>query len=209
MKMEELDRIITLAINAHHSPASDAFWIFMSSSKWWYLLYAALITLMFWRLGWKKGLVMLAATALTILLTDQCCNLIKNSVCRLRPGNDPEMLARGLYLPIAASTKHIYGFLSAHSANSFAVVVLTSAFLHTDKRLTLKGSRNPSWLIYLIVMVLWASLVAISRVFLARHFVGDILAGAALGCIIAAATAYAAMRLYDRFASSGHFLKIE
>lgn len=201
----EFDKAITLAINSFHTPASDAFWIFMSRSKVWIPLYLALIALMFWRLGWKKALTMVAAAALTILLTDQCCNLIKNTVCRLRPGNDPDMIARGLYMPIQASTRHIYGFLSAHSANSFAVVCLCAIFLRKDRRLTLKHSGNPAWLIILVAMILWASLVAISRVFLAKHFVGDIVAGAFLGTAIAAGISCGAIYVHNKFIPKSKF----
>lgn len=191
MALEQIDQTITLLINSHHCSASDAFWSAVSGVWIWVPLYALIIGLMFWSLGWKKALAMVLATAVTVLLTDQLCTLIKDSVCRLRPANDPVMLERGLYLPCGASKRHIYGFLSAHAANCFAVTTCSAIFLREDKRLS-----KAWWGSFLGFMILWAGMVSISRVFLAKHFVGDILAGALFGCAIAAAISYLTLYLY-------------
>lgn len=193
--MEELDRALTLAINSVHTPGSDAFWIFMSKNAVAAVVYIAVIALMFWRLGWKKALLMVVTTAIVIGLEDQCCNLIKDGVARLRPCNDPVMIERGIYLPIPPS-RHIYGFPSAHSAASFAFLTCVVFFLSMDERLREKGCHLKAAVT--CTLVIWASLVALSRIFLARHFVGDIIVGAVFGYAIAHLTCLLSKNLYER-----------
>lgn len=172
----ELDRALTLALNGLHSPASDSFWLFMSRTNVWIPLYVLVVILMIWKLGWKKGLLFVMATALSILATDQLCNLVKDSVCRLRPSSDPLMNEAGLYA-LQKPGRHIYGFFSAHAANAFAFATATFLALKTS------GER---WVgRYCAAAIVWASLVAVSRVFCGKHFLGDILVGAVAGSVVA------------------------
>lgn len=172
----ELDRAWTLALNGLHCPVSDSFWLFMSQVKVWYVMYALIVALMVWRLGWKKGMLFVLATALSILLTDQMCNLVKDSVCRLRPSSDPLMNEAGLYA-LQKPGRHIYGFFSGHAANAFAFATATFMALRTS---------HERWVgKYGAFIYVWASLVALSRIFCGKHFLGDILVGAAAGSVIA------------------------
>lgn len=172
----ELDRAWTLALNGLHCPASDSFWLFMSQVKVWYPLYILVAALIIWRLGWKKGLLFVLAAALSILCTDQLCNLVKDSVCRLRPSSDPLMNEAGLYA-LQKPGRHIYGFFSAHAANAFAFATATY--------LALKTSREKWVKYYGTVIFVWAALVSISRVFCGKHFLGDVLVGALAGGLVA------------------------
>ena len=167
--MEQLDQTITLWLNGLHCPFTDGMWLLFSNRTVWIPLYLLGAGLMIWRCGWKKGLAMVLLTALAILCVDQFCNLIKNSVCRLRPCNDPEIVKKGLHMLAGASASHPYGFFSAHAANAMAFAVASAKFL---KRGTLP-------------LCLWAVLVGISRVFVGKHFLGDVLAGFLVGAIIA------------------------
>lgn len=167
--LETLDQNITLAINSLNSPISDQIWIWFSNRLIWIPLYLLIIVLLIHKLGWKKGLISVLAIILCILCVDQFCNLIKNSVCRLRPCNDPEIVKKGLHMLAGASASHPYGFFSAHAANAMAFAVASAKFL---KRGTLP-------------LCLWAVLVGISRVFVGKHFLGDVLAGFLVGAIIA------------------------
>lgn len=176
----ELDRAWTLALNRLHCPASDAFWLFMSGKEVWFILYALVAALMIWKLGWKKGLVYVLAAVLSIVCIDQLCNLVKNSVCRLRPSSDPDMIAAGLYA-LQKPGKHIYGFFSAHAANCFGFATATFLALR-QVRLT----RPPKWVAwYGAGVYLWAFLVALSRIFCGKHFLGDIFVGAIVGSLVA------------------------
>ena len=86
--VHQLDQQITLTINSWNSAITDPFWTFMSMKLVWIPLYLGIIALLVWKLGWKKALFVVAGVGLTIGFCDQFANLIKNSVCRIRPLND-------------------------------------------------------------------------------------------------------------------------
>lgn len=202
--MGELDRTITLAINGLHCPTSDAFWIFLSDKVTTAVIYIIVLAIMFWKLGWKKALFMLLTTAIILGLEDQICNLIKDFTARLRPGNDPIMLERGLYLPIPASARQIHGFPSAHAANAFGFLTCVTMFFMAGAKgrfgeaaLQPETGKVVKWVVG--VLSVWAFLISLSRVFLARHYVGDILFGGFLGWILALGGCMLAFYLWRRY----------
>ena len=183
--LEQLDKTWTLAINGLHTPFTDRMWMFFSGRAEWIPLYVLVIVLLIWRLGWKKGLVMILTTAVCILCVDQFANLIKNSVMRLRPGCDPDMVAGGLHILIT-SKANSYGFFSAHAGNALAFAVCTLKALRMGR-----DAKQRPWnglcSAYSILIVIWAVLVGFSRIFVGKHFLGDVLTGFAVGLIFAEA----------------------
>jgi undecaprenyl-diphosphatase len=120
------------------------------------------------------GLALLAAnrhTGLAALLGNVISHIIvqvlKRSVARSRPC-DPS--GRSLALVAAPDP---FSFPSGHSAAAFAVAVASAA--------------DHPWVSPLALPL--AGLVAASRVWLRVHHVGDVVAGAALGCLGALAAA--------------------
>ena len=188
-QMEALDKSLTLAINGWGQ--MDSFWMFMSKTKVWIPLYLLIIALLIWKLGWKRGLVMVFFIALGCGLSDQLCNLVKNSACRLRPSFDPEMLERGIKVLSMSSAKHCYGFYSAHSSSCFMLATGASLALRwglmTPGTPGCEKTRHPKLheVSFTVFMFVWAALVAFSRVFLAKHFLGDITVGCFAGVILA------------------------
>ena len=176
-KLDLLDRHITLAINSVNCPASDAFWLFMSNRVVWYALYIAFLALMFWRLGWKKALVMTAYIILCIVCVDQFANLIKDWACRLRPSHDPKMIEQGIRVLEGISENHCYGFYSAHAGNAFAFAVASIIAIKEDKRLKWRG--------YSIPIIIWALLLSLSRIFVGKHYFGDVVVGIIVGVAVA------------------------
>lgn len=168
------DQAATLYVNSLHSPFSDSVWQFFSEVEVWIPLYALVLFFLVRRLGWKKALVAVVAIVLTTVCCDQGANLFKNWICRLRPSHDPWMLANGLYLPGDAGG--LYGFFSGHAANSFGFAASTLGIFRSDERHSYKA--------YGWAIMIWAFLVSLSRIFLGRHFFGDILAGAAVGLLL-------------------------
>lgn len=181
--LEQLDRSWTLAINALHTPFTDRMWMFFSGKLEWLPLYLLVIALLIWRLGWRKGLTMILTTALCILCVDQFANLIKNAAERLRPGCDEQMLAAGLNVLIP-SRPGSFGFFSAHAGNALAFAVCTlKAFGMAD------NARQKPWKglgdAYSVVIVIWALMVSASRIFVGKHFLGDVIVGICVGILFA------------------------
>lgn len=165
------DQAITLFLNSFHCPGSDALWLVISEKYVWFPAYGVLIGFLIWRLGWKRGLIVVGTILLTILLVDQSSYHIKEAIQRLRPCHCEPMLARGLHCP--CSDASLYGFFSGHAANSFALVACTLTALKAD---TAHRYRAFAWCSYV-----WAALVALSRVMIGVHYFGDIFVGTLWG----------------------------
>lgn len=173
--LDGLDRAATLALNSLHVPATDAMWMLFSDKKVWYPLYLALAVLLFLRMNWKKALIVLVSAVLAVVSCDQLANLVKDAVCRLRPCWDSRMLSGGLR--VLEGKGNLYGFFSAHAANAFAVATSLSAGFRT-------GDKSRSYKGFSAGMYVWAALVGLSRIFVGKHFLGDVLTGAAVGLLI-------------------------
>ena len=189
--VHHLDQEVTLAINSWYSNLTDPIWEFFSDKLVWIPMYAAIVGLLFWRLGWKKGLVAIAGVLLTFGFCDQFSNVIKYAVCRIRPVNDEFMIAQGLHI---LETGGGYSFFSAHAANSFGLAASTYIGIRLDKRLKWKG--------YAAWMFFWATMVAISRVFVGKHYLGDIIAGSIVGLAAGLAFGYLAKWVCNKYFST-------
>ena len=97
-EIHHIDQLLTLEINSWHSFITDPIWAFFSDKFVWAPMYAAIIALLIWKLGWKRGLIVLAGALLTFAFCDQFSNLIKHAVGRIRPLNDEFMIAQGLHV---------------------------------------------------------------------------------------------------------------
>lgn len=172
--LDAADRDATLALNALHSPVSDAVWLFFSARGIWFVMYAVILFFMFRNLGWRRALIVFASCVLFVLACDQFANLVKHSVCRLRPMEDADMLSRGLH--VLQDHGGLYGFFSAHAANAMGFAVCSAVGFGCDR------SRN--YRPYKICIILWALLVGVSRVFVGKHYLGDVLAGFAVGLLL-------------------------
>ena len=176
--VHHLDQQLTLAINSWNSAVTDPIWAFLSMKLVWVPLYVAILALIIWKLGWKKGGILVLGTVLTIVFCDQFANLIKFSVARIRPLHDDFMVSNGLNILELGGG---YSFFSAHAANSFGLAACTWFGLKN----CLKDSPDPvnakivKW--YGWFMFTWASLVAISRIFVGKHYLGDVIVGTIVG----------------------------
>ena len=186
--LQALDERITLVINSLHFEAGAHFWQFFSLAEVWFPLYAAVLFVLVRRLGWKKGLMMVLALVITVVACDQVANLVKNTVCRLRPCYNSEMVAAGLN--ILETRGGYYGFFSGHAANAFGFAAVSSIALDTD--------RNHRYDLYQWFIFIWAALVGLSRIFAGKHYFGDVVVGALFGLIVGCAVATAFRKIVTR-----------
>ena len=165
--LQRTDEAVFLALNgAHCAYADSTMWLF--TGRWAYVLPVLALLYLSFRCGWKRGVMMLLAVALTILLSDQIASsLIKPLVCRLRPSHAEHIVAYVLN----GHRGGMYGFVSSHAANSFGVAVLLILL-----------SRNR---LLAACMLLWAAVVSYSRIYLGVHYPGDIFCGALVGVAMA------------------------
>ena len=190
-EVHKADQLLTLEINSWNSFITDPVWAFFSEKIVWAPMYAAIIGLLIWKLGWKRGLIVLAAALLTFGFCDQFSNLVKHAVCRIRPLHDDFMVSHGLNILEQGGG---YSFFSAHAANAFGLAFST----FTGMKLCLKPC--PKWLkTYGGWMFFWAFMVAVSRIFVGKHYLGDVIVGIIIGSVAGYAFARIAHLIISRY----------
>ena len=169
--IQKLDEWIIISLNGSNSPFWDPVMWWISGKTSWWPLYLALIVFIFWKKKWKEGGLIFLLTMIVIALSDQTSvHFFKEVFHRPRPSHNPSI--EHLLNYVNNYKGGTYGFISSHASNSFAV----AGFLSLVFRLR--------WLT--ILLLLWASLVSYSRIYLGVHYLTDILAGAIWGLLISA-----------------------
>jgi undecaprenyl-diphosphatase len=163
-KIIHFDKELFIYLNSLGNENWDAFWILVTNQFSWIPLYFLFLVLIFRAFGWKKGLIFMLFTALTITFSDQLANLVKNTIERARPNND---LGINQYIRILKNPKS-YSFYSAHASTSVTI----TTFLY----LTLKPYYR-----YIGLIFIWPVLFAYSRIYVGVHFPVDIVIGTIVG----------------------------
>ncbi len=181
-KLVELDRSVFVYLNSLGSEAFDPFWRLVTNQLSWIPVFAILLYLAFKRLGWRHAVLVILMVAVLVALTDQSVNLIKNTIQRLRPVNEPAL--EGLMRIV--ERRRSFSFVSGHAANSMAVAFLIYRILHP-------------YIKYVGFFFIWPAIFAYSRIYLGLHYPGDILIGYLWGLF----TGFLVLKLYvylrDRF----------
>jgi len=159
------DTQLFLFLNELRSSFWDQIMWWISEKEFWYPFYAILIIVMGWRYKWNAVATVLFI-ALTITLADQISvKCFKFVFERLRPSHNPDIQEQ---VNIINNYRGgLYGFVSSHAANTFALAGFTSRLFK---------NRKYSWFIFI-----WAAVVSYSRIYLGVHYPLDILGGALLG----------------------------
>jgi membrane-associated phospholipid phosphatase len=184
--MEQLiaaDQFLFELINGQaHNAVLDWLMPIWREKSTWIPLYIALAVFV----GYKyrlQGLYLVLALLLAVGLADTVSSkIIKPSVHRLRPCNDPALKGEVKLLVHCGSG---YSFTSSHASNHFAV----AAFLSLTLGLHYRRIRWP--------LYLWAASIALGQVYVGVHFPLDIFIGAILGVIIGNIVAKTYLRMLN------------
>lgn len=137
----------------------------------WIPLYAVFIFYSIKKFEKRSWIVILGAI-LTIIIADQVsAGIIKESVQRLRPCNDPLLRS---YIRRLVDCGSGYSFISAHATNHFAISVLFTWFF----------AQINNWNGFKILFYVWAALIAFAQVYVGVHFPFDVLVGMLCGLLI-------------------------
>lgn len=168
----EFDRQLFVWLNNAGFEALDGFMLAVSGTAMWIPWYAFLIYALFKTRNTRDAIISLSWVVVLILLCDQISvHAFKEVFERLRPCHEP--LLEGQVRLVKASCGGQFGFVSSHATNTFGLAVFLGGVIKSKFK----------WLP--IVLLIWASLVSYSRIWLGVHYPMDVLGGAMLGTLIA------------------------
>lgn len=162
-KILTLDTELFLFLNSFHNQFWDHVMLMITRQETWLPFFLVILYLIIKNYRAKSVLIIIMLSV-TILMSDQLSVLLKETIQRLRPVYDPQIdnLVHNVF-----RKGGLYGFVSSHAANSFAI------FYFTHRLFRNKG--------YSFLLFFWALLMSYSRIYLGVHYPLDILGGAVLG----------------------------
>lgn len=168
VSLNAADHRLMLLLNYAGSPAADHFWYgYSRQSSWAPLMLVAVATVVAMHPGNACDKIVFAVSIVVlILLFDRLSSgVLKPMVGRLRPSHDPSIY----YMLHYVNGYHggLHGFVSSHAANTVGITTILCTVFHD--RLTQA------------VLVVFATLMCYSRVYLGVHYPGDVVCGALLG----------------------------
>ena len=163
----DIDADALLAVNGLHDLFQDAFW-WLVTAKWSSALMVLALLWILLHQNRRHALLVLAMLVLAVLVADQVSSgLIKHLVERLRPTHDPSL--ESMVHVINGYRGGLYGFVSSHAANSFAISTLISLIMRHR--------------LVAFSLFSWSLLQCYSRMYLGVHYPGDILGGIIVGVL--------------------------
>ena len=166
-ELVKLDQELFLYLNNLGSETWDWFWVFITYKLSSIPLYAFLLYLLYKNYGLKPTIITVLLVAGLITCTDQLANVFKDYFQRPRPCKEDFIAEGRMLLDYCGS----YGYFSAHAASSMALAFYLGNIL---KR----------WYKYaLVALVFWAAVVGYSRIYLGKHYPGDVITGMLIGAL--------------------------
>lgn len=164
----QYDKELFIFLNGLGSTTWDSFWMFYTDKVHWIPFYVILAYFMYKRSNTKMFVLTVVVIALMILFTDQITNLFKKVLVRRpRPCHEDDLIQ--VMRLVKSSCGGAFGYFSGHASNSMAVAIFSGLVLRYKYK----------YLIYFLIV--WAIVMAYSRVYIGVHYPLDILSGMLFG----------------------------
>jgi len=167
---KQLDLKILLAINSLHTPFLDKCMLFITHRDTWIPLYICILIFLFIKDKKKFPLVVFCIIGAIVCSDLFASAFMKPLFQRLRPCRNEDINPMLYLIKDVCGGK--YGFISSHAANTFALATFLTFYLGKEYK-------------WIFLFFIWATIVALSRVYLGVHYPADIAVGALAGIIIA------------------------
>lgn len=169
--LESLDRDLFLMINGFNSPIADFFMWHASRKYHWLPFYLLLFYWVFKKYRFDIWKVVIGL-AVIIVITDQVSvNIFKENFQRFRPCHNLDL--KEIVHLINNKCGGKYGFISSHASNYFGISSFLGMILNKGNSM-----RNFYWL------MLWASFISYSRIYMGVHYPSDVFVGAIFGLMV-------------------------
>lgn len=167
--LSQFDTKLLLLLNGIHNNYFDKFMYAYTQIFVWIPFYLTVIYVII-KQRKKEALWLIAVLVICVVLSDQLSSgLIKNTVQRLRPTNDPSV--QGFLHIVNNYRGGLYGFVSSHAANTFSFALLSSLLFRKKE--------------YTYSVFVWAIINCYTRIYLGVHYPFDILGGMLTGIVVA------------------------
>ena len=163
------DEVVFLYLNSLGSSSFDFFWLLITNKFLNFIVYFSLLFALYTRYGATKTLNIFLFALILIGVVDQSTNLSKFFFERLRPCHNEQISLLSRLVSSECGGK--FGFFSAHASNSFAIATFFSFIFKHIKFLR-------------TFILLLATLIAYSRIYIGVHYPLDVLIGASVGLSI-------------------------
>lgn len=168
-ELNELDHQLTLAINGSDSLFWDNVMYTVTNTFSWSLVILTLLIIIFKNNSWKEALMVYLTIALLVFVADRICSgIVKPTVARWRPTQDPHLM----YLVDVVRNYRggKYGFFSGHACNTMCMAVFLSCLFRSSK--------------VTLTLIFWSLTTTFTRLYLGVHYLGDVCVGFIVGIIL-------------------------
>ncbi len=170
-RLEQIDRSLFLFLNGLHLDWLDPIMIGFSNPLYSLPVYFLVFYFIKIKFGWKVTLWAIAALILVVFLCDGISyRIFKQGFERYRPCHNLD-IKNQVYLP-TGSCGGQFTFVSGHATNFFGLATFWALLLLRKVKMIMP------------FLLIWAGIIAYSRVYLGVHYPSDITCGALLGIFL-------------------------